>query len=92
MFDHFSSLYTKGLITIAFYIHLKPAFNVPNEFLIMVRALHNFQLTNFLQDFLPPPEMEQGLPNKKTGIGSMPFHTTFPHDGIVQFRSILLTE
>ena len=66
----------------------------------MIRALGNLSL-NFSLDFLPSPEnyfsqngseRYTGSSNKKTGIGSMPSHTTFPHDGLVPFQSILLTE
>ena len=33
-----------------------------------------------------------GSPNKKTGIGSVPSTTSFSHDGIAPFPSILSTE
>ena len=46
----------KGLINISCFKYLKQTFNIPNEFLIVIRALKNLYLKSISLAFLPPPE------------------------------------
>lgn len=74
---------------------------MPNEFVIVIRAIDNFSLKNFCLELLPPPENSvmrnrikeyAGVSNSKTRIRLVHSITSFSHGGIVLFPSILLTE
>ena len=70
-------------IFIAHCKHLKQAFNVPNEFLIVIRARPFIAEERFPWILLPPENSviingSKGYvesPNRKTGIGSVSFRT-----------------
>ena len=70
------------------YKNLKCAYNVLYEFITVIREPDNFWLKIFCLGFFPPPENFLMRNGSKEYMST----TTFPQNGIVSFRSILLTE
>lgn len=73
--------------------HLKQAFNVPIEFIIMTCALEELdeEFSNWIfATTWNGSTKYAGAPNWKTRTGLVPSTTTFSHGGIVLFQSILL--